>query len=256
MFSKLFKLSKPLFKWTLGHKLIASISLLVIIFGGYFIYKAISGKEEQVRYMTATVEKSTLITSVSGTGQVSSSELIDIKPDVSGNVVYIGAQKGQEVKAGVLLVQIDSSDAQKAVRDAETSLETAKLELDKLLEPVDELDLLRAENNLAQAKESKQKAEDNIVEAYEDAFNAIANAFLDLPTIIIGLNKVLYSYGIADSEKTADYWNISALANSVDTDNRSELEEFIDSAEDDYKAARTKYNENFENYKDASRYSE
>ena len=217
MFSKLFKLSKPLFKWTLGHKLIASIGLLSIIFGGYFGFKAISGKEEQVRYMTATVEKSTLITSVSGSGQVSSSELIDIKPDVSGNVVYIGAKKGQEVKAGTLFVQIDSSDAQKAVRDAETSLETAKLELDKLLEPVDELDLLRAENDLAQAKESKQKTEDNIVEAYEDAFNAIINAFLDLPTLITGLNNILYSHKIADSEPSVPEGstNITALINSV-----------------------------------------
>jgi len=251
MLSKMFNL-------IIRHKFTTVITLLIVIIGGYFGYQAISGSNEAVRYTVAAVKRSTLIVSISGSGQVSSSDQVDIKPKVSGDVVYVGAKDGQELKAGALLVQIDIGEAEKAVRDAETDLETVKLELDKLFEPVNELDLLRAENNLVQAEESKQKAEDNIIEAYEDAFNAISNAFLDLPTIITGLRDILYSYEIAESEITvSNYsWNISTLKNLVDYQDRYKLEKFIDSAESDYKAARTRYDENFENYKNTSRYSD
>ncbi len=78
-----------------------------------------------------------------------------------------------------------------------------------------------------------------------------------MPTIITDLNTVLYSYEIANSEKTLfGYWNISALENSVDAENRVELGQTIKSAEDDYKIARTKYDETFKDYKNTSRYSE
>ena len=234
---------KKLFK----KKIITIPLLLILVLGVYFGYNALTKKNKATRYLTAAVERGTLIVSVSGSGQISTSNQVDIKPKVSGDVIYVGVKNGQELKAGTLLVQIDIGEAKKAVRDAETDLETAKLELDKLLESADELDLLIAENNLIQAKESKQKAEGNIIEAYEDAFNAIANAFLDLPTIITGLRDILYSCEIAKSEFTVsdNIWNISIFENL-----------FSSRAESDYKTARTKYDENFENYKDASRYSD
>jgi len=243
----------------LRYKLITGILLILVAAGGYFGYRGLAKDKDATRYITAAVKKGTMIISVSGNGQVLPSDQLDIKPKVPGEVVYVGVKNGQKVKAGTLLVQIDDSDAQKRARDAKTSLETAKLELDKLLEPVDELDLLKAENDLAKAKESKQKAEDNTIEAYEDAFNAIANAFLDLPTVITGLRDILYSYGIAESETTiSNYlWNISIFKNSIDDyKDRCKLEKFTDRAESNYKTARTKYDENFENYKNASRYSE
>jgi len=251
MLSKMFNL-------IIRHKFIAVIILLIIIIGGYFGYKKLANDENLTQYTIVEVRKGTLAVSVSGSGQVSASNQVDIKPKVSGDVVYVGVKNGQEVKAGTLLVQIDSRNAQKAIKDAQTSLETAKLELDKLLEPIDELDLLRAENNLVQAKESKQKSEDNIIKAYEDAFNTMANAFLDLPTLITGLRDILYSYEIAESEITISdsSWNISTLKNLVDYEDRYQLEKFINSAETSYKIARAKYDDNFENYKNVSRYSD
>ena len=271
MLSKIFNL-------IIGHKLIAVVALLIIIIGGYFGYKKIAGSQNLIKYVTATVEKGALIISIPGNGQVSASDQVDIKPKVSGDIVYIGVKNGQEIKAGALLVQIDSRDAQKAVRDAETNLETAELELEELLQPVDDYSLIQAENALTQAKDNLtklkfaqeadyqdaldtiQKAEDNLEKAYEDAFNTIADAFLDLPTIITDLRDILYSYEIAEKEVVVSnyLWNISALKNSVLStygDDRIELEKFINSAENDYKTTRIKYDENFENYKNASRYS-
>jgi len=144
-------------------KFVTGISIIIIIIGGYFGYQGLTGDDDSVQYVTVAVTKGTLVLSVSGSGQVSVSDLVDIKPKANGEVVAVYVEQGEEIREGALIVQIDSRDAQRDVRDAETNLETAELELDKLLEPIDALDLLQAENDLIQAKESKQKAEDDII---------------------------------------------------------------------------------------------
>lgn len=270
MFGKLLKL-------LVAHKLITGIGLLVIVVVSYFGYQGLAGGKVQARYLTATVERGTLITSLTGSGQVSASNQVDIKPKASGDVVYVGVKNSQEVKIGTLLAQINNSNAQKEVRNAQTTLETANLELEKLLSPADKLSLLQAENALIQAQDSLtklkftqasdyqdtldsiQEAEDNLAKGYEDAFNTIANAFLDLPTVITGLDNILYGYGISNSEITIpNTWNKSALLSAISPtyyNERQEMEQFINSTESNYKAARDAYNDNFNDYKEASRYS-
>ncbi len=215
------KISK-ITKLIVRHKFISAVVILVIIAGIYFGYKGLAGNKSAVRYVTASVEKGTLIVSISGTGQVNSSEQIDIKPKVSGDIVSVGVKNGVEIKKGTLLVQIDATDTQRAVRDAEINLENVQVQLEELLEPPDELTLLQAENALIKAKVAKQEAEDNIAEGYEDAFNTISDAFFDLPTIITALNTILYSYDIAKSQCTIPgiFWDIAALENSVSDENR------------------------------------
>jgi HlyD family secretion protein len=248
---------KKILKFVSQHKIITAIIILVIVFGGYFGYKAIKGNNQQTRYVLASVEKGTLIVSVSGSGQISSLNQVDIKPKVSGDVVYVGVKNGQEVKKGGLLVQIDASDAKRELQDAEINLETAQVQLQELLEPPDELGALQAENSLTKAKNAKKEAENNIIEGYEDAFNAVTDVFFDLPGIMAGLNNILYGYDIADSEKTlSGYWNTSALINSISINDRDQLERFIDKDKNAYNETSIKYSKNFNDYKNTSRYAE
>ena len=241
-------------KQILRHKFITVIILLFIVGGGYFGYQRLTGDKNAVRYATAAVEKGTLIVSVSGSGQVSASNQVNIKPEVSGKVVSLNVANGEKVKVGSLLFIIDKTDYQKAVADAETALETAQLDLDDLLAPPDELTLLQSENALAKAKQSKEEAEENIKTGYEDAFNEVVDVFFDLPTIITQAQNVLYDYDIAKSEITiSDYnWNISVYKNSFAYYDRDKLEPFIESAENDYKIARKNYDQNLSDYKNSS----
>ncbi len=114
---------KKLFK----RKSVLVILVIVVSGGGYFGYKNLRNNQEPIRYETAGVVKGTFIASVSGSGQVSASDQIDLKAKVSGDVVYVGAKIDQEVKAGVLLFEIDARVAQRGVSDAEIALEGAKL---------------------------------------------------------------------------------------------------------------------------------
>ncbi|MBI3335427.1 MAG: biotin/lipoyl-binding protein, partial [Candidatus Portnoybacteria bacterium] len=209
-------------------KFTAGILLLVIAGGGYWGYAKIFNNNGAIRYAAAQVQNGTLIVSISGSGQVSASNQVDVRPKTSGEITAVYVKSGQAVGAGAILAAIDASDAERAVRDAEISLETAKnelesdapravrdaetaletanLELDQMLEPVDELTLLQAENSLDQAKKSKQKAEDNIKKAYEDGFNSVSSTFLDLPSIMAGLENTLFGKTIDNSQDSITWY--------------------------------------------------
>ena len=249
------------------NKFSIGLVLFIALGAGYFQDK-IFKDEIPVQYVTASAERGTLVSAISGSGQVGVSDQVDIKPQVNGKVVKLYVAQGQEVKSGALLAQIDSSDGQRAVRDAETSLEIAKLELEKLLQPTDSYSLLQAENLLVQAKDSltklkftqesnyhkaqdaKQKAEDNIIKSYEDGFNTVANTFLDLPSLMAGLETILYKNTINRYQD-----NISAYGDMV-KEYDSRVLVFKDDAVKAYQDARKRYDQNFIDYKNTSRYSD
>ncbi len=215
--------------------------LLLLIVAGFFGYKSLKNNKQETRYVLAAVEKGTLIISVSGTGQISASDQADIKSKVSGDIVYLGITKGQTIKAGALLAQIDSADAQKAIKDAQASLDQEKLSLDKMKGMTTNDGTLRGE---------KEKAIENLDKAYEDGFNNVANIFLDLPSIMAGLQDILFSYNFSATQQNIDYY-----ANSVKIFDEKVLQYKTDSYLK-YQIARQDYNQNLEDYKSASRYSE
>lgn len=251
---------KNIFHLIWRKKWVVLLVLIILAGGGYWSYNKWGKSGVTVKYVTAAAERGTLVSSISGTGQVSAANQIDIKSKVAGDVLLVGnISVGQEVKAGALLFQLNARDALKTVRDAEVNLESAKLSLTKLQQAADPLTLLQAENTLAQAVESKKNAEDSIVKAHEDAFSTVSNAFLDLPTIITELYDVLYSKDIGESETSigSGYWNSDALLNNVGNWQYAEgLKKFQAAAIADYGVARTKYDINFTSYKSTSRYSD
>lgn len=230
------------------------LALVLII---YFLIKRNSTGETVVSYNLAVVEKNTVISTISGSGQVSASNQVEVKAKASGDVYNVPVKVGQTVKTGAALAYLNAKEALKTVRDAQMSLETAQLSLQKLKQPTEELTLTQAENALAQAQESKIKAEDNVIKAYEDSFNTISDVFLDLPTIITGLNEILNGNQIGETEiVAANYDNASALMNNLSLISREKLEPYQLVARRDYATARSKYDINFLDYKNITRYSD
>ncbi len=259
------------------HALASSVGFVLIAGAAYWGYGKLAAVTQETRYVVGAVEQGTLITSISGSGQVAALNQVDVKSKASGDSTYAVSEQGGMVRAGSILAQLDSRDAQKAVRDAQANLQSAELALRKLTQPADASTKLSAENalqnsrdnvaklqlsqqtNVQNAQDAKQKAQDAITKSYEDSFNTIANAFLNLPTIITALNDALYSntIGAAEISVGKDQWNTWALLNTTSrSEDRDALQVFQKSAENDYKTARAKYDTNFNNYKNASRYSE
>ncbi|MCL5010822.1 MAG: HlyD family efflux transporter periplasmic adaptor subunit [Patescibacteria group bacterium] len=229
------------------------VILIVLAIAGYSIYKVENAKTaKETRYVLTAVEKGTITSYVSGTGQVSASQQLDIKAKASGDIVYLAAKNSQEVKEGALLAQLDSTDAQKSVRDAQTNLESAELSLKKLKEPADALSLLQAENSLLLAQEAKQNAQDALNKAYEDSFNDVANGFLDLPTIMTGLENIFFEKTLDQNQENIA-WYVNQASPTNKEKNKADL--YKNDFYDLYQKAVSQYNSNFEHYKSASRSS-
>ncbi|HYF05777.1 MAG TPA: efflux RND transporter periplasmic adaptor subunit, partial [Patescibacteria group bacterium] len=109
------------------HKKLAGFLILVLIAAGYYGYKNMTTTAAEIQYVSEAAAIGTISTSVSGTGQVSSSNQVDVKPSVSAKVVSISVKEGDTVKQGATLLTLDSGDAYKVVRDAQVNLQSARL---------------------------------------------------------------------------------------------------------------------------------
>ena len=168
--------------YILSHKILSIIILIVVVLFGYWIYGKITSTTGETRYVTGAVTKGTIISSVAGTGQVSASSQIDLKPNVSGAITWIGVSPGDKVWVGQNLFSIDDTDAQKAVRDAEANLKSAQIALQKI-----------------KIQDSTENMNASLIKAYSDSFNSVSSVFLDLSSTITGIDSILGQSNLSDS---------------------------------------------------------
>lgn len=249
LLSKIFQAVKFIKSYAVAHKIISLVAAIAVVGIGYWSYSSLTSTSGETRYVLAAVKKGAIITSVTGSGQVSASSQVDLKPKVSGDVVWVGIQAAQEVKASQALVSLDNTDAQKAVADAELSIEEAQLNLDKSTAqaPID------YQNKL----DSLQTAKDNLAKEYDDVFSTVSNNFLSLPTLITYSYDVLYGTELAVG--TTNQWNVDAyrslFSQIAQTTDRDLVNSLADIAIRDYKTARAAYDSNFLEFKNLTLYS-
>lgn len=214
----------------------SGVAVVVIGFGWWGYSALSSASKTETRYVLGIVEKGTIISSVSASGQVSASNQLDVKPKVSGTVISVGVQPGQYVKTGTLIAQIDATDAVKSVRDAKANLESAQISFEKLNQPASALTLTQAQNALS-------NAQDSLTKLYSDSHTHVINAFLDLPSIMTGIEGILIGEDIAGSlQSNMDYYE-----NAVSRyDSRASA--FQDAAYNDYTEAKKAYDTAFTEY--------
>ncbi len=104
-------------RWFFAHKIVTLVMLLGLVVG---VYKTAvpSAKTEAVRNVYGTVRVGDIVTTVTGTGQVSAENQLDIKGKVSADITNIYVKAGDRVKAGALLAQIDARNAGLTLQNA------------------------------------------------------------------------------------------------------------------------------------------
>ncbi|MFA4999421.1 MAG: efflux RND transporter periplasmic adaptor subunit [Parcubacteria group bacterium] len=169
------------------HKVFSAAIVFAAVVAVIVSVKFISRGRDETKYVLAAALKDSISVSVSGSGTVTAESQVDIKPKVSGDVVYVGVKVGDKVKRGQLIAQIDDENAAKAVRDAELSLENAKLSYEKATKPADALDLVQAENAVF-------KAEDTLEREITNGYNAVSNAMSVLPGLLSDIHSLVYDW--------------------------------------------------------------
>jgi HlyD family secretion protein len=206
------------------HKVISAFIILVVIFIGYEIINRINGSGTTTRYVLAAVKKGTLITSITGTGQVAATNQVDIKPEVTGNISYVGVVVGQTVQAGQLIAQINNSAALRSVNNAKLSLANAKLSYQKAL---------KADQDQSVGAETS-----DLDKAYHNGYQAVANTFVDLSNIITDLNDVL------NNTSHSPYFDDMTLRSSVG----ETAQQYKNQAKTDFYQTKMDYRNNFKAY--------
>ncbi|CAN5527424.1 hypothetical protein BH10CHL1_BH10CHL1_15760 [soil metagenome] len=104
--------------------------------------------------------------------------------DASGKISDVNVEVGDEVSAGDLIVALDTTDLQAAVKKAEMNLETARLAFEELSKGVDPSDIALSEAQLMQASETLTKTlqgpTDDELKAAESSSEAAWAAYNDL----------------------------------------------------------------------------
>ena len=122
--------------WLFNTALLVKLFILILIAGGgWFSYqKFFSKKSSTPQYQTATVTRGTVISAVTTTGQVATSNSTSVTTQASGVISKIYVKDGDSVKSGDVIADIDldlqgkqrAAQSFASYQSAKNSLQTAK----------------------------------------------------------------------------------------------------------------------------------
>ncbi|MCU0653536.1 MAG: biotin/lipoyl-binding protein, partial [Candidatus Pacebacteria bacterium] len=146
--------------------------LIVAIAGGAYYFWPRSADTNALAYTYGTVQLGNIVQSVSGTGQVSTTDQVDVKSKIAGNITVVEIKSGQTVKEGDVLAKLAATDAQAAYDSAAANLESARLTLQKSRQD-NSLTLEQARNAVTSAQNQLEQSQGDLAKTYEQAFNAV-----------------------------------------------------------------------------------
>jgi RND family efflux transporter MFP subunit len=168
-----------------AHKIISALALAVVLGSAWWLWGRALPASAATRYVVGEVGRGTVVASVSASGQISASSQVDLKPKASGDIAYVGVKPGQQVKAGQLLVRLDSGDAA-------YELESAQLSYDKLV-TIDPEDLRNAQLAVTDAQDSQASA-------YVSARAGIIKASTDMQSAVESIDTLFGNGGYLASQ--------------------------------------------------------
>jgi len=145
--------------------------LLVFAVVGGLVYVFRNGllqgtsKEEPIETTPVTVKD--IEETIECVGEIMPASFTEIKSEVSGLIEGVFVEPGQKVKAGDLLVQLDPSELQSQIKEAEHEIEASRLMLDKVQLDYDSKEDLRSkdfvtERELREAKIDRDLARNEL----------------------------------------------------------------------------------------------
>jgi len=198
------------------------IAVILIIIATVWYYQS-THTTTATSYTVKPATIGTVRTTVSGTGQVSSSQELAIYPQVSAKVLSVKVHNGDTVTKGQIVATLDSTNAYFNLENARIAL--AKLQTSNPISNVsDENTVVTNQNSLTQN--------------YQSAFNTIATSYNNLGSIVTGLNDIFY--GKTSSLYFTDV-NVGASTGATGQQYRLAAGVLLDKATSEYAAFRDAY---------------
>ena len=111
---------------------LAIVCVVVIAVVAFFVYRGVSGNTVAApTYTQGTVEKMTLTSSVSGTGNIDLPNTASVNPSISGTVKDLAVKLGDTIKKGQALFTLYNPQLDIGVATAQNAYDTAVLAVDQ-----------------------------------------------------------------------------------------------------------------------------
>lgn len=122
---------KSAVRWLFDSRIKAAIFIIILLFSGYFGFRILGQRSQKPQYQTARVEKGTIVSSISASGQMITANLMTISTNASGIVKQVFVKDGDPVVSGqkIAELELDASGQQKNAQ-AWSSYLSAKSTLD------------------------------------------------------------------------------------------------------------------------------
>jgi len=186
-----------------AHKIITGIVAIVVVGGGYYWYSAASVAPTVTKYVVQDAADGTVVSSVSGTGQVQAGSTINVTAKVSETVTSIPATVGEHVSAGQVLVRLDPTNEQRALAQAQLALEQAQLSAQQA-DQVATTTLLQQQDAVTTGEQSVINASTTLAQDYVSGFNSLGGTFVNLQTIMTGLQNFMKGRDVSSNQNDPD----------------------------------------------------
>src|SRR6059036_2712377 len=142
--------------------LIVVVTLSIVGYGMFIRNRGV------VTVQTGRVIRQDLTQTVSANGEIKPKKYVNLSSNMMGRIVGLPVREGDHVRAGTLLVQLESIQSEADVRSAEASLDAAQTELEGMSASIRsaqaaitsaKAEITRAEADLARAKQNFDRAE-------------------------------------------------------------------------------------------------
>jgi len=207
--------------FAVAHKVVSALIVLGLVSAVYGTLKPANTSAE-THYVLGTVSRGTVEATVSGTGQVSASNQVNVAAKASGYITSISVHTGDNVSAGDLIASIDPGNAYNGVQSAQIALA-------KLTEAPDTA-------TVAQAQVALKNAQNNMTTSYTTALADVTASLLEFPSVVQGMNDLLYS--------NSGYLNDSSISSLSTTAEsyRTAAGVAFDKAQAEYNALQVQFN--------------
>ncbi len=176
---------KKVLKWIAG--------LLVLAIIMWWVWSFFKPKEA-VSYLTEEVKRGNISQTVSATGEIASSHLVEVGAQASGQIRKLHVKLGQKIKQGDLIAEIDSRSQTNTLNTNRSQLETyrAKLASAQIALSTAEKKYAREKALWAQDATSKQEL--------EDAQDALASAKATITELKSSIKQTQISINTAETD--------------------------------------------------------
>jgi len=165
---------------------------LVVILMALMLVGCEGQASAQSATQTATVQRGNLTATLSTAGTVAAQAQVTLAFQTSGQIKAINVKTGDQVKAGQVLAQLDSTALEMAVAKAQVALETSQVNLQQTKEGPTAAEVQSAKASLASAQAAYQTA----LNKYDlsDAQLAVARAQVDKAKATLQRAQLAYDW--------------------------------------------------------------